>query len=81
MTRRQNSILVTHSSRNFPRRSRKTAAGGERGLGPEPTYRRLISEYQAPWPQAPLNREARLASGFSCDELSALLGSRLPAAC
>jgi uncharacterized ferritin-like protein (DUF455 family) len=51
---------------------------GERGLEPESTYRQLIVEYQAPWPQAPLNRQARLASGFTTDELSALLARRQP---
>ncbi|WP_428825438.1 ferritin-like domain-containing protein [Azonexus sp. IMCC34842] len=51
---------------------------GERGLEPESTYRQLIAEYQAPWPQAPLNRQARLAAGFSSDELTALLAGRQP---
>ncbi|HEX5394367.1 MAG TPA: ferritin-like domain-containing protein [Rhodocyclaceae bacterium] len=44
----------------------------ERKLEVEPTYRRLIGEYQAPWPVAPLNEKARLAAGFSADELQLL---------
>lgn len=39
------------------------------GLEPEATYRRLIQEYAAPWPQAPFNEKARLAAGFSAQEL------------
>ena len=45
----------------------------ERGLEPEATYRRLIEEYAAPWPQPPLNEKARLAAGFSAAELAALV--------
>ncbi|HWU84292.1 MAG TPA: ferritin-like domain-containing protein, partial [Rhodocyclaceae bacterium] len=45
----------------------------ERGLEPEQTYRRLLDEYAAPWPQPPLNEEARRAAGFSEDELRTLL--------
>lgn len=44
----------------------------ERGLEVESTYRRLIDEYKAPWPLAPLNEKARLAAGFSPEELQAL---------
>lgn len=44
----------------------------ERGLDPESTYRRLITEFKAPRPQAPFNESARLASGFSREELAAL---------
>jgi uncharacterized ferritin-like protein (DUF455 family) len=44
----------------------------ERKLEVEPTYRSLIDEYQAPWPVAPLNEKARLAAGFSPDELQFL---------
>ncbi len=44
----------------------------ERGLEPEATYRGLLREFDAPWPQAPLNEPARLAAGFSADELAAL---------
>jgi uncharacterized ferritin-like protein (DUF455 family) len=46
----------------------------ERGLAPEVTYRRLLTEYAAPWPQPPLNERARLAAGFSEEELRELLG-------
>src|SRR5690606_4593418 len=45
----------------------------QRGLEPEATYRRLIEEYAAPWPQPPLNEKARRAAGFSAAELAALL--------
>lgn len=45
----------------------------ERGCDPEITYRDLLTAFDAPWPQAPMNREARLAAGFTADELSALL--------
>lgn len=49
----------------------------EQGLEPEATFRRLIREYDAPWPQGALNIPARLASGFSQAELDELtLGSR-----
>ncbi len=44
----------------------------ERGLAPEPAYRELLTRFGAPWPQAPMNREARLAAGFSEQELAAL---------
>lgn len=44
----------------------------ERGLDPESTYRTLVRDYAAPWPQAPLNREARLAAGFTAAELDVL---------
>lgn len=47
----------------------------ERGLEPETTYRKLIQEYAAPWPQPPLNEKARRAAGFSEAELVALVGS------
>lgn len=45
----------------------------ERGLEPEATYRSLLEEYAAPWPQPPLNEKARLAAGFSETELIALV--------
>lgn len=48
----------------------------ERGLEPAAAYRCLMREYAAPWPQAPLNREARLAAGFSADELAALTAGK-----
>ena len=43
-----------------------------RGLVPEPTYRQLMAQYSAPWPQMPINRSARLSAGFSVDELDSL---------
>lgn len=48
----------------------------ERRLEPESTYRRLLLEFEAPWPAAPLNETARLAAGFSPGELSALRAGR-----
>lgn len=44
----------------------------ERGLEPMVTYRRLIAEYGAPRPRRPFNETARLAAGFSVEELRAL---------
>jgi uncharacterized ferritin-like protein (DUF455 family) len=44
----------------------------ERNLEPESTYRRLLREFDAPWPQAPFNETARLAAGFTAGELAAL---------
>ncbi len=46
----------------------------ERGLAPEPTYRSLIAECSAPRPRRPFNLTARLAAGFSRDELADLAG-------
>ena len=48
----------------------------ERGLEPEASYRRLLDEYAAPWPQPPLNEEARRAAGFSEAELAVLTARR-----
>lgn len=48
----------------------------ERGLCPEAAYRDLIERFQAPRPRGPLNREARLAAGFSTDELAWLSQAR-----
>lgn len=45
----------------------------ERGLEPEATYRKLLDEYAAPWPQPPLNETARRAAGFSEAEIRALV--------
>jgi uncharacterized ferritin-like protein (DUF455 family) len=42
-----------------------------RHLDPEPTFRQLLREYDAPWPRAPLNLEARRAAGFSDAEIAA----------
>jgi len=46
----------------------------ERGLVVEATFRDLIETYRAPWPSAPLNETARLAAGFTAEELAALAG-------
>ncbi|MFZ2266723.1 MAG: ferritin-like domain-containing protein [Azonexus sp.] len=48
----------------------------KRGLDAEPTYRQLLVDLEAPWPQAPLNESARLAAGFSAGELLALSARR-----
>jgi len=47
-----------------------------RGLAPEDEYRSLIEAFDAPWPKPPLNRSARLAAGFSAQELDDLERSR-----
>lgn len=44
----------------------------ERNIEPESSYRSLLTELDAPWPQAPMNETARLAAGFSPAELNAL---------
>lgn len=41
----------------------------ERGLEPEQTYTDLIDSFGAPRPQPPFNESARLAAGFSREEL------------
>lgn len=46
------------------------------GCEPEATYTALIEAYAAPWPQPPLNEAARLAAGFSHDEIAALTQRR-----
>lgn len=48
----------------------------ERGLEAEKTYRQLLIDLDAPWPQAPLNEAARLAAGFSGAELANLIAAR-----
>ena len=48
----------------------------ERGLEAEATYRDLLQRFKAPWPQAPMNQEARLQAGFSAAELAALAKKR-----
>lgn len=48
----------------------------ERGLEPESTYRELLIEHQAPWPQGKMNESARLAAGFSAGELAVLAKKR-----
>lgn len=49
----------------------------ERGVEPEAEFRRLIVAHRAPWPQLPMNEEARRAAGFGEDEL-VRLAQRLP---
>lgn len=44
----------------------------ERQLPPEATYRQLLAHYHGPRPQAPMNRQARLAAGFTEEELADL---------
>ncbi len=46
----------------------------ERGLEPEPTFRELLARFEVPVPQPPFNTAARLAAGFSHDELAAWEG-------
>lgn len=49
----------------------KYACAG-RGLDPEPTFRSLLSEYMRGRLKGPFNVDARLAAGFSADEIAAL---------
>ena len=44
----------------------------ERGLDPERTYLELIEAFDAPRPHPPFHEEARLAAGFTRDELDRL---------
>ncbi|MPZ45670.1 MAG: DUF455 family protein [Betaproteobacteria bacterium] len=44
----------------------------QRGLDPDPTFERLLAEYDAPRPVLPLNTEARRRAEFSERELSRL---------
>ena len=44
----------------------------DQGLDAETTYRELIVRYSAPWPLLPMNEAARLAAGFSAEELKRL---------
>jgi len=48
----------------------------ERDVEPEATYRHLLGEFHAPWPQAPMNEAARLAAGFSSGELASLISGK-----
>ncbi len=48
----------------------------QRGLEPEATFRQLIVDYAGPWPQTPMNETARLAAGFSQQELDDLTAKR-----
>lgn len=48
----------------------------DRGLDAEACYLDLIARFDAPWPQPPLHREARLAAGFSAAELDRLARGR-----
>ena len=41
----------------------------ERGLDAEQAYVEFIEDFGAPWPRPPFNEPARLAAGFSRDEL------------
>lgn len=45
---------------------------GLAGLDPEPTYLRLIDQFDAPWPHPPLHEAARLLAGFSPAEIERL---------
>jgi uncharacterized ferritin-like protein (DUF455 family) len=47
-------------------------ACAQRGLEPEPTFRQLLSQYMRGKLRGPFNVDARLAAGFSADELRAL---------
>ena len=44
----------------------------ERGLEAEATYREILDRFRAPRPLPPMNIEARLAAGFSAEELASL---------
>lgn len=44
----------------------------ERGLVAETSFRQLLNEFKAPWPSAPMNQSARLAAGFTAEELAGL---------
>ena len=44
----------------------------ERGLLAETTFRQLLTDFKAPWPTSPMNESARLAAGFSAEELAGL---------
>lgn len=46
----------------------------ERGLESEQTYLDLIDSFDAPRPHPPMHEEARLAAGFSAEELARLRG-------
>jgi uncharacterized ferritin-like protein (DUF455 family) len=48
----------------------------ERGLEPEATYLALLTRFDAPWPQAPLNVAARREAGFGAEELDRLARGR-----
>ena len=54
------------------------ACCAERGLEAEAAYVDLIRRFDAPWPQPPLHRTARLAAGFTADELDRLEQGRHP---
>ena len=44
----------------------------ERGLLAETTFIQLLNNYKAPWPSSPMNESARLAAGFTAEELANL---------
>ena len=50
----------------------------QRGLEPAPTFVLLMEQYGAPKIHPPLNRAARLAGGFTADELDALESGAAP---
>ena len=44
----------------------------ERELNAESTFRQLLVAFKAPWPSTPMNESARLAAGFTANELASL---------
>ncbi|HRE17402.1 MAG TPA: tRNA lysidine(34) synthetase TilS [Rhodocyclaceae bacterium] len=50
----------------------------ERDMEAEASYREILERFQAPLPQAPINIEARLAAGFTAEELTQLTAQRSP---
>ena len=44
----------------------------ERGVLAETTFIQLLNDYKAPWPSSPMNESARLAAGFTAEELANL---------
>ncbi len=52
----------------------------QRGLEPETTFQTLLATPGVPRPRPPFNTAARLAAGFSADELNALNNGKKPAA-
>lgn len=47
----------------------------QRGMEPIATFRTLLAQYNAPRPRGPLHTEARLAAGFSKEEINMLVES------
>ena len=50
----------------------------QRGLEPEETFVVLITQFDAPWPQTPMNEPARRAAGFTQAELDQLTARQRP---